>query len=98
VCVCKCVNVCVYFVCFCALFACTCILYRFCFNGLLLFAYANALPLHTYAYMYTYTALQSEELQENVKVNIAVSLGRLAIVDTLEVAALADEFFADWCR
>ena len=44
------------------------------------------------------TGLQCEELQDNIKVNIAVTIGRLAMGDKLEVAELADEYFADWCR
>ena len=44
------------------------------------------------------TALPCAELTENVRANLAVTIGRLGMVDTLEVAALADEFFADWCR
>jgi hypothetical protein len=42
--------------------------------------------------------LQSAHLHENIRVNVAVTIGRLAMVDTLEVPALADEYFADWCR
>jgi transportin-1 len=42
--------------------------------------------------------LQSAHLPENIRVNVAVTIGRLAMVDTLEVPALADEYFADWCR
>ena len=45
-----------------------------------------------------FTGLQCEELQDNIKVNIAVTIGRLAMGDKLEVAELADEYFADWCR
>ena len=44
------------------------------------------------------TALQTAHLEDNIKVNVAVTIGRLAMVDTLEVAELADEYFADWCR
>ncbi|KAJ1439687.1 armadillo-type protein [Ochromonadaceae sp. CCMP2298] len=43
------------------------------------------------------TALQTAHLPDNLRVNVAVTIGRLAMVDTLEVAELADEYFADWC-
>jgi len=43
------------------------------------------------------TALQTAHLQDHLKVNVAVTIGRLAMVDSLEVAELADEYFADWC-
>eukprot|EP01039_Chlorochromonas_danica_P007116 gene7116-7868_t len=43
------------------------------------------------------TALQSIEMNDNLKVNIAVTIARCAIVCPYEVAELADEFFADWC-
>jgi transportin-1 len=45
-------------------------------------------------------ALQQPDgvLEDNLKINIAVTIGRLGIVNTAEVAQLADEFFADWCR
>jgi hypothetical protein len=46
----------------------------------------------------SFTVLQSAHLPENIRVNVAVTIGRLAMVDTLEVPALADEYFADWCR
>jgi len=49
-------------------------------------------------YLPSSTGLQTEELPENIKVNLAVTIGRLAMGDTLEVAELADEYFADWCR
>lgn len=44
------------------------------------------------------TVLQSAHLQDAIRTNVAVTVGRLAVVDTLEVPALADEYFADWCR
>ena len=46
----------------------------------------------------TQKALQTAHLPDNIRVNVAVTVGRLGMVDTLEVAALADEYFADWCR
>ena len=45
----------------------------------------------------TQKALQTAHLPDNIRVNVAVTVGRLGMVDTLEVAALADEYFADWC-
>lgn len=62
--------------------------------------YVRLSHIHTHVHMYTctHTALQTAHLSENIKTNVAVTIGRLAIVDTLEVAELADEYFADWCR
>mmetsp|Transcript_19376 Transcript_19376/g.20998 ORF Transcript_19376/g.20998 Transcript_19376/m.20998 type:complete len:1025 (+) Transcript_19376:149-3223(+) len=42
-------------------------------------------------------ALQTSDLADHLKVNIAVTIGRLAIKCPIEVAELADEFFAAWC-
>ena len=35
---------------------------------------------------------------ENLQVNIGITLGRLAIVNTEEMCLLLDEIFADWCQ
>lgn len=43
-------------------------------------------------------ALQTVDYQDAFKVNIAVTIGRLGLVNTIEVADMADEFFAAWCR
>lgn len=42
-------------------------------------------------------ALQSPELQDQLKINVAVTIGRLSYVSPIEIASLAEEFFADWC-
>ena len=45
-------------------------------------------------------ALQAVDFEQHLKVNIAVTIGRLAIAtsNTPDVAQLADEFFADYCN
>ena len=45
-------------------------------------------------------ALQAMDFEQHLKVNIAVTIGRLAIAtsNTPDVAQLADEFFADYCN
>jgi hypothetical protein len=42
-------------------------------------------------------ALQTSDLSDNLKVNIAISIGRLAMKCPFEVAEYADECFAAWC-
>jgi hypothetical protein len=42
-------------------------------------------------------ALQTSDLSDNLKVNIAITIGRLAIKCPFEVAEVADECFAAWC-
>lgn len=43
------------------------------------------------------SALQTHDVPDTLKVNIAVTIGRLGLVNTQEVAEVAEEFFADWC-
>lgn len=43
-------------------------------------------------------ALQSTEVQDHLKVNMAVTIGRVGRICAIEVAEVADEFFGDWCR
>ena len=42
-------------------------------------------------------ALHSHEIQDNLKINLAVTIGRLGTVCTIEVASMAEDFFCDWC-
>jgi len=42
--------------------------------------------------------MQTRDLEDNLKVNVAVTIGRLAIVCKEKVAVTADEYFAEWCR
>jgi hypothetical protein len=43
-------------------------------------------------------ALQTCDLTDNLKVNIAITIGRLAMKCPYEIASFADEFFAAWCN
>lgn len=42
-------------------------------------------------------ALHSHEIQDNLKINLAVAIGRLGSICTIEVASMAEDFFCDWC-